>query len=112
MFKDLVIPVCQNRALWAGVTTCYAELWTSETVMVETGLLKLFQSRPGPAQGECCLENVMNFDLTLFWYSPTNLYSLEIISDCDIVLISQVKNFPTIVAFRDCIFVMRNSHFG
>ena len=27
--------------------------------------------------------------------SPTNLYFLEIISDCDIVLISQVKNFPT-----------------
>ena len=41
-----------------------------------------------------------------------NLYSLQIISDCDIVLISQVKNFPTKVAFRDCIFVMRNPHFG
>jgi len=27
--------------------------------------------------------------------SPTYLYSLEIIPDCDIVLISQVKNFPT-----------------
>jgi hypothetical protein len=27
-------------------------------------------------------------------FTPTNLYSLEIISDCDIVLISQVKNFP------------------
>jgi hypothetical protein len=23
---DLVIPDCQDRALWAGATTCYAEL--------------------------------------------------------------------------------------
>jgi hypothetical protein len=27
--------------------------------------------------------------------SPTNLYPIEIISGCDIVFISQVKNFPT-----------------
>jgi hypothetical protein len=26
---------------------------------------------------------------------PTNLYPIEIISGCDIVFISQVKNFPT-----------------
>jgi len=37
--------------------------------------------------------NKINF--TKVWITPTNLYSLEIISDCDIVLISQVKNFPT-----------------
>ena len=42
-----------------------------EAVMVETGSLKLFQNRPGPVQGKCCLKNVENFDLTLFWYSPT-----------------------------------------
>jgi len=41
--------------------------------MVETGSLKLFQNRPGPVQEKCCLENVENFNLTLFWYSPTNL---------------------------------------
>ena len=39
--------------------------------MVETGSLKLFQNRLGPAQGKCCLENMENFCLTLFWYSPT-----------------------------------------
>jgi hypothetical protein len=26
MPRDLVIPVCQTRAPWAGITTCYAEL--------------------------------------------------------------------------------------
>src|SRR5210317_1072989 len=72
--RDLVIPVCQDRALWAGVTTCYAELWISEAVMVETGSLKLYQNRPGPVQGKCCLKNVKNFGLTLFWYSPTYQY--------------------------------------
>jgi hypothetical protein len=40
--------------------------------MVETGSLKLYQNRPGPAQGKCCLKNVENFDLILFWYSPTD----------------------------------------
>jgi hypothetical protein len=70
--KDLVIPDCQHRALWAGVTTCYAEHRTSEAVMVETGSIKLYQNRPGPVQGKCCLKNVENFCLTLFWYSPTN----------------------------------------
>jgi hypothetical protein len=45
-----------------------------EAVMVETGSLKLFQNRPGPAQGKCCLKNVENFGLTLFWYSPTYQY--------------------------------------
>jgi hypothetical protein len=44
----------------------------AETVMVETGSLKLYQNRPGPVQGKCCLKNVKNFGLTLFWYSPTN----------------------------------------
>ena len=44
-----------------------------EAVMVETGSLKLFQNRPGPAQGKCCLKYVENFGLTLFWYSPTYL---------------------------------------
>jgi len=39
--------------------------------MAETGSLKLFKNRPGPAQGKCCLKNVGDFDLTLFWYSPT-----------------------------------------
>jgi len=24
--RDIVIPDCQDRVLWAGVTTCYAEL--------------------------------------------------------------------------------------
>jgi hypothetical protein len=39
--------------------------------MAETGSLKLFENRPGPVQGKCCLKNVEDFDLTLFWYSPT-----------------------------------------
>jgi hypothetical protein len=69
--RDLVIPDCQNRALWAGVTTCYAELWISEAVMAKTGSIKIYQNRPGPVQGKCCLKNVENFDLTLFWYSQT-----------------------------------------
>ncbi len=42
VFRDLVIPVCQDRALWTGVTTCYAELRISEAVMVENGSLKLY----------------------------------------------------------------------
>jgi hypothetical protein len=51
-----------------------------EAVMVETGSLKIYQNRLGPAQGKCCLENVENFCLTLFWYSPT--YSnLAIVAD-------------------------------
>jgi hypothetical protein len=41
-------------------------------VMVETGSLKIYQNRLGPVQGKCCLKNVENFCLTLFWYSPTN----------------------------------------
>ena len=39
--------------------------------MAETGTLKIYQNRPGPVQGKCCLENMENFCLTLFWYSPT-----------------------------------------
>jgi hypothetical protein len=39
--------------------------------MVETGSLKIYQNRLGPVQGKCCLKNVENFCLTLFWYSPT-----------------------------------------
>ena len=72
--RDLVIPVCQDRALWAGVTTCYAELRISETVMAKTGSLKIYQNRLRSAQGNCCLGNVENFYLTLFWYSPTYRY--------------------------------------
>ena len=53
--------------------------------MVETGSLKLYQNRPGPVQEKCCLENVENFSLTLFWYSPTNESFLKPKNFCDIV---------------------------
>ena len=74
-----------KSGLWAGVTTCYAELWTSKTVMADTGSLKLYQNRPGPAQGKCCLKNVENFCLTLFWYSPTNQRFSKSPKNCDII---------------------------
>jgi hypothetical protein len=45
--------------------------------MAETGSLKIYQNRPGSAQGKCCLGNMENFCLTLFWYSPTYLLNLS-----------------------------------
>ena len=38
--RDLVIPDCQSRAPWTGVTTGYAELRISEAGMVLTGSMK------------------------------------------------------------------------
>ena len=38
--RDLVIPDCQSRAPWTGVTTGYAELRISEIGTVQIGLLK------------------------------------------------------------------------
>jgi hypothetical protein len=38
--RDLVIPDCQSRARWTGVTTCYAEHRIPETGMVQNGLMK------------------------------------------------------------------------
>ncbi|MEJ2488072.1 MAG: hypothetical protein ACWGNI_01275 [Desulfobacterales bacterium] len=38
--RDLVIPDCQSRAPWTGVTTGYAELRISEAGMVRTGSMK------------------------------------------------------------------------
>jgi hypothetical protein len=37
----LVIPACQIRALWAGITTGYAGLRISKTVIVQPGSTKL-----------------------------------------------------------------------
>jgi len=54
-------------------------------VMVETGSLKRFQNRLGPVQEKCCLENVENFSLTLFWYSPTNDIFAKPKNCCNIV---------------------------
>jgi len=42
--RDLVIPVCQSRALRAGFTTCYTEHRITETAMVETSSLRFFQN--------------------------------------------------------------------
>ena len=67
--RDLVIPDCQDRALWAGLPPVMLNFEYAETVMVGTGSLKLYQNRPGPAQGKCCLKKAENFGLTLFWYS-------------------------------------------
>jgi hypothetical protein len=55
--------------------------------MVETGSLKLFQNRLRPAQGKCCLKNVENFDLTLFWY----LQQIAAFWSSKIVVISSKK---------------------
>jgi hypothetical protein len=41
--------------------------------MVENGSLKLYQNRPGPEQGECCLKKGEKKCLTFFWYSPTKV---------------------------------------
>jgi hypothetical protein len=35
--RDLVIPGCQSRALWAGLATGYAEPREPKTVIVESG---------------------------------------------------------------------------
>jgi hypothetical protein len=58
--------------------------------MAETGSLKIYQNRLGPVEGKCCLKNVENFGLTLFWYSPTytNLEPSE--KSGDIHFVSQV----------------------
>jgi hypothetical protein len=49
--------ICALELVMSGIfTTCYAELWLSEAVMVKTGSLKLYQNRPGSVQGECCLK--------------------------------------------------------
>ena len=45
---DLVIPACQSRTLWAGVTTGYVELRKSKTVIVQPGLLRV-QKNAAPA---------------------------------------------------------------
>ena len=81
----------------------------AETVMVETGSLKLYQNRPGPVQGKCCLKNAENFGLTLFWYSPTYRQNWPASRSCDIFA---YHKFPVLVIFsiyRDqLIFVFSN----
>jgi len=75
-----------------------------ETVMVETGSLKLFQNRPGPAQGKCCLKYVENFGLTLFWYSPTNRNSAQI---ADINYKNQIS---CVFIFADTVNISQGKH--
>jgi hypothetical protein len=44
--------------------------------------------------------------------TPTYYYPALFIVHWDIVFISQVQNSDTCVTFRNCIFGMRNPHFG
>jgi hypothetical protein len=59
--------------------------------MAETGTLKIYQNRLGPVQGKCCLENVENFCLTLFWYSPTYQQNKSLPKYSDTVGIAQLS---------------------
>ena len=66
---DLVIPDCQSRTPWAGVTTGYAELQNSMTVTLTSVSCKTQENRAKTGMEECCLKRWVKKELNSFWYS-------------------------------------------
>ena len=70
---DLVIPDCQSRTPWAGVTTGYAELQNSMTVTLTSVSCKTQENRAKTGMEECCLKRWVKKELNSFWYSCQDL---------------------------------------
>ena len=78
--RDLVIPACQSRALWAGVTTGYAEPRVSKIVMVEPGSSRVQKNAAQAAHGGVLSQKSWQFCLTfLLVLLPTSLIAHQTI---------------------------------
>ena len=63
--RDLVIPACQGRAIWAGFTTCNAEPGGSKIVIAWPGLIPFQKNRPGSEWGSVASKK-SNFFLDIY----------------------------------------------
>jgi hypothetical protein len=75
--------------------------------MVENASLKLYQNRPGPEQGECCLKKGEKKCLTLFWYSPTDMENMRPEKITDIGYIHNSTVYLQFSACKNCRYISR-----
>ena len=95
MSRDLVIPVCQNRACGQGLPPVRLNFEHLE-LQWWNRFNKTWKNRHGSVQGKCCQKIREIFCLTLFWYSPTHQRWKGFLKSCDTILSS---DFLALISF-------------